>query len=153
MLEDRYFVDANVMLYVHDERVPSKSRLAERWIRMLVAKDTAATNLQALNEVANVLLKRRWYSDVQTVFRIVDDFSQLGAEPIGPSEVDLAREVHLLTAYSWWDSLLLASAIELGCTHFPSEDLQDGQQIVTGGRRGLTIVDPFAHSPDRILVS
>ena len=31
---------------------------------------------------------------------------------------------------------------------FPSEDLQDGQTI-----EGLTIVDPFAHTPDQILAS
>jgi predicted nucleic acid-binding protein len=43
---------------------------------------------------------------------------------------------------------LLASAIELGCTHYLSEDLQDGQVI-----DGLTIVDPFAHSPEQILTS
>ena len=46
----------------------------------------------------------------------------------------------------WWDCLLLASALELGCTHFLSEDLQDGQVI-----EGLTIVNPFAHTPEEIL--
>jgi predicted nucleic acid-binding protein len=50
--------------------------------------------------------------------------------------------------FSWWDCLLLASAIELGCTHFLSEDLKDGQTI-----EGLTILSPFAHTPDQILVS
>jgi predicted nucleic acid-binding protein len=65
----------------------------------------------------------------------------------------VARNVFAAYRYSWWDCLLLASAIELGCMHFLSEDLQDGEQIVAQGRRGLTIVDPFAHSPDHILVS
>jgi predicted nucleic acid-binding protein len=64
-----------------------------------------------------------------------------------------ARDIHAAYKCSWWDCVLIASAIELGCTHFLSEDLQDGQRIVAGGRRGLTIVNPFAHSPDQILVS
>jgi predicted nucleic acid-binding protein len=50
--------------------------------------------------------------------------------------------------YSWWDCLLLASALDLGCTHFLSDDLQDGHQIA-----GLTIIDPFAHTPQQILAS
>jgi predicted nucleic acid-binding protein len=62
--------------------------------------------------------------------------------------VDEARRLHLRYRYSWWDCLLLASAIELGCTHFLSEDLHNGQAI-----EGLTIIDPFAHSPDQILSS
>jgi predicted nucleic acid-binding protein len=39
-------------------------------------------------------------------------------------------------------------AAQLGCTHFLTEDLQDGHQIA-----GLTIVDPFAHTPEEILAS
>jgi predicted nucleic acid-binding protein len=42
--------------------------------------------------------------------------------------------------------LLLASALELGCSHFLPEDLQDGQQI-----GGLTIINPFLHAPEAIL--
>ena len=153
MPDDSYFIDANVLLYLHDRRVTSKSQVAETWVRTLVSRGAAQTNLQVLNEVSSVLLKKKWYSDTETVFSIVDDFSQLGAEPVGPAETALAREIHLLTSYSWWDCLLLASAIQLGCTHFLSEDLQDGQRIVAGDGRGLTIIDPFAHSPDQILVS
>jgi predicted nucleic acid-binding protein len=40
---------------------------------------------------------------------------------------------------------LLASALELGCSHFLSEDLQDGQQI-----GDPTIINPFLHAPEDI---
>lgn len=46
---------------------------------------------------------------------------------------------------------MLASAIGLECSHFLSEDLQDGQNVQGGGGKSLTIVDPFAHSPDQSL--
>ena len=59
-------------------------------------------------------------------------------------EVERARVTRGATGYSWWDCLLIASALEAGCSHFLSEDLQD----VIGG---LTIIDPFAHTPDQIL--
>jgi predicted nucleic acid-binding protein len=36
----------------------------------------------------------------------------------------------------------LGSPVELGCSHFLSEDLHDGQQI-----GDLTAVNPFLHDP------
>lgn len=33
-----------------------------------------------------------------------------------------------------------------GCTHLLTEDLQDGQQIA-----GVTVVNPFRHSPGRVI--
>jgi predicted nucleic acid-binding protein len=78
----------------------------------------------------------------------VDDLSFLGQTLIDQPPTAIAREIRQRTKYSWWDCLLLASALELGCTHFLSEDLQDGHTI-----SGLTIVDPFAHTPEQILAS
>jgi len=40
--------------------------------------------------------------------------------------------------YSFDDSLIVAAALEVGCTRLFSEDLQDGQLIET-----LTIENPF----------
>ena len=82
------------------------------------------------------------------VFASVDELSFLGRTPIDEHLAVYARGVRMSTNYSWWDCLLLASALELGCTHFLSEDLQDGHTI-----EGLTIVDPFAHTPEQILAS
>ena len=153
MPDAKVFIDANVLLYLHDKRFPAKSAEAEAWLRALASRRAVQTNLQVLNEVTNVLLKRPWYDDARVVFSIVDEMARLGDLPIAGAETFLARIVHIQTSYSWWDCLLLASALELGCTHFLSEDLQDGQRIVADGRKGLTIVDPFAHSPDQILLS
>ncbi|GHV80465.1 hypothetical protein AGMMS49944_22560 [Spirochaetia bacterium] len=41
--------------------------------------------------------------------------------------------------YSWWDSLILASALENDCVTVYSEDMQDGQFI----EDRLTIKNPF----------
>lgn len=71
-----------------------------------------------------------------------------GSDPLDLDTVHAAREIHLATSYVWWDCLLLASAIALGCARFLSEDLRDGHAI-----GGLTITDPFAHSPGDILPS
>ena len=45
------------------------------------------------------------------------------------------REYH----FSWWDSLIVATALRADCSTFLSEDMQNG--FVVDGR--LTIVNPF----------
>jgi predicted nucleic acid-binding protein len=104
-------------------------------------------NLQVANEFADVVLRKLRHIPPEVVFSLANDILQWGASAVSRTSVRSARALHLEHRYSWWVSLLLASALELGCSHFLSEDLQDGQVI-----GGLTIVDPFAHSPEQILL-
>ena len=125
-----------------------KRRLSNQWLRLAVARGAACANLQVLHEITNVMLRKRADMTAAAVFVAVDELAFLGRRPVDDRTTDRARDIRLRTSYSWWDCLLLASALELGCRWFLSEDLQDGQTI-----EGLTIVDPFAHSPDQILTS
>lgn len=147
------FIDSTTFLYSHDSSEPKKRDMARRWLEALAVASAGRCNLQVLNEVTNTLIRKTARFGSENPFNRVDTFSGFGQSELTLSASLTAREVHFAYKYSWWDSLLLAAAIELGCTHFLSEDLQDGQQIVAGGRRGLTIINPFAHSPDQILVS
>ncbi|MCO5065125.1 MAG: PIN domain-containing protein [Rhizobiaceae bacterium] len=144
----RVFIDTNILLYSHDRRSPEKTVRARDWVRELAGAQLAVSNLQVLNEMTNVLLAKKWLDTREQVFEAVARFSFLGSAPVTIWEMEEARTIHLRYRYSWWDCLLLASATNLGCTHFLSEDLQDGQAI-----EGLTIVSPFAHTPEQILVS
>lgn len=144
----KVFVDTNVFLYSHDKRDPTKLEAARRWLRELGAIQASIVNLQVLNELTDVLLRKKWLADAEAVFSLIGQLSALGDRPLTRREVTVARGLNIVHRYSWWDCLLLASALELGCTHFLSEDLHDGRKI-----EGLTIVDPFAHSPEQILIS
>jgi predicted nucleic acid-binding protein len=97
-----------------------------------------------LNEVANISTRKLPRFGKDDPFVRIDAFSIFGATPTTYATAVSARRYHTVYRYSWWDCVLLASARELGCTHFLSEDVQDGQTI-----EGLTIVDPFAHTPER----
>lgn len=140
------FFDANVLLYVHDLSGTEKVDIAARWLSEMSLYSASRTNLQVLNEVANVLFRKRKDLSNEDVFAIIDDFTFLGSASLTWNEVAAARQLRMTTRYSWWDCLLLASAIELGCSHFLSEDLQDGHQI-----GGLTVINPFLHAPETIL--
>lgn len=140
------FVDTNVYFYVHDANLPAKQAACRAWLIALGERRLGRTNLQVANEFTDVVLRKRRDIAPEAVFRLADDILAWGSGAISADTVRLARSIRSTTAYSWWDCLLLASALELGCTHFLSEDLQDAQRIGS-----LTIVDPFAHSPQQVL--
>lgn len=140
------FIDTNLLIYAHNLEDEAKERRAKEWLLSLARFGVGRVNLQVLNEFTNVMLRRRWLPTEQAVFDVADRYAVLGNSPVTDVEVASARLILRRYRFSWWDSLLLASALELGCTHFLSEDLQDGQVIA-----GLTIVDPFAHSPGQFI--
>lgn len=148
----RIFIDSTTFLYTFDRREPKKGVLALKWLFELRKADCGLTNLQVLNEIANVATRNRAHFGDEP-FLNIDAFAMFGTTPVNFDTALAARNIHKRYRYSWWDCLLLASAIELGCTHFLSEDLQDGQIIDGPTTKGLTIVDPFAHTPEQILVS
>ena len=147
MPEGRVFVDTNALLYLHDRRFPEKRARMADWLSLLAADERVVTNLQVLNELTNVLLKKEWYGSPETAFAVVDRFAAFGSSALTSDTTATARDLHRDNGYSWWDCLLLASAIELGCAYFLSEDMQNGHSIILRRGKSLTIVDPFAHTP------
>ena len=147
------FIDTNVFFYFYDDRFPRQQLSSRLWLTHLAAQERGLSNLQVANEFTNVVFKRLPHLSRETVFQMTDDILVWGETALSPETVAGARQICLRYHYSWWDCLLLASALELGCTHFLSEDLQDGQTIGVETGKGLTIVDPFAHTPEQILIS
>ena len=47
---------------------------------------------------------------------------------------------------SYWDSLIVAAAQLADCRYLLTEDLQDGLEA-----DGLTVTDPFVHTPDALI--
>jgi predicted nucleic acid-binding protein len=50
----------------------------------------------------------------------------------------VALDLQTRYRYGFYDSLVIAAALDAGCTRLYSEDLQDGQRI-----EGLTVENPF----------
>lgn len=150
MPDARVFVASTTFLYTLDKAEPERGAIAQNWLTSLTVARAGRTNLQVLNEIASVVTRKAARFPARDPFLEVDAFAQFGATPLSPAAALTARGVFRSYKYSWWDCLLLASACELSCTHFLSEDMQDGQ-TVSDGTRALTIINPFAHSPEQIL--
>jgi predicted nucleic acid-binding protein len=110
------------------------------------------TNLQVLNELISVITRKNQRFADRDPFFEADIAALFGSAPLSSDAALAARDLFLRYRYAWWDCLLLASAIELGCTHFLSEDMQDGHRISLSPEQSLTLINPFAHSPDDVFI-
>jgi predicted nucleic acid-binding protein len=61
-------------------------------------------------------------------------------------EVRRALDLVETRRMSWWDALILASAIGAGCTHLVTEDAQSAPMV-----EGVRIIDPFLVAPEEVL--
>jgi predicted nucleic acid-binding protein len=133
-MSDKTFFDTNVLLYTigqHDERTPSAEALVA---------SGGVISVQVLNELAAMAHRKLHMSWPEVT-------DALGAIRIlCPSPIPLTAETHdaalrlaVRYAYHIYDALIVAAALEAGCTTLYSEDLQSGQVI--DGR--LTIRNPF----------
>ena len=128
------FFDTNILVYTvgeHDERTAvAESLLAGGGV----------VSVQVLNELAAVMqrkLRMPWDEIIEALTAV---------RVFCPSPTSLTPETHdtalaLARRHRWhiYDALIVAAALEAGCSTLYTEDLQDGRVI--DGR--LTIVNPF----------
>ena len=131
------FLDSNVLIYAFT--TDPRAGKAEA----LLAGD-AVTSVQGLNEFANVARRKlgmTWHelkdalAALRTLLRAI--------HPIDLATHDRAIALAERHGFSVFDALIIASALEAGCSILHTEDMQHGMSIE--GR--LRISNPFAATP------
>jgi predicted nucleic acid-binding protein len=128
----RAFLDTNILIYAQQS-----GEKAER-ARALLA-DGGVLSVQVLNEFAAVA-RRKQNRTWDEIADAIADTLALVDPPLALS-LDLhiaAGELAETQGFSFYDALIVASAIEAGCDVLHSEDMQHARAI---GR--LTIRNPF----------
>ena len=133
-----HFLDSNILIYMFDETNPNKRHRAEALVRDSLTNMTGCISYQVVQETLNILIRRLNVS-TQSAMQLLDDIL-IPIWRINPTPSFYRRglEVQSRYGFSYYDSLIVAAALEAGCTRLYTEDLQHGQQI-----QQLTIVDPF----------
>ncbi len=126
------FFDTNILVYA--QQTGGKAERA----RALFAGG-GRLSLQVLNEFTAVS-RRKQRRDWSAIAEAIDDVLTVVDPPLA-----LTHEVHTTAralaedhGLSFYDALIVASAIEAGCDTLFTEDMQHGRSI-----GGLTIVNPF----------
>jgi len=135
MSADKTFVDTNILIYAFTRDEPDKQEIALRFLD----RCQPVISTQVLKEFANVLLKKG-NDGMERVRAVIGEITEVA--DIVNEELMLifaALDISERYKFSFYDSLIIAAAINSQCPVLLSEDLQDGQII----DNKLTIVDPF----------
>jgi len=133
------FVDTNILVYSRDASEPDKQAKARQWLTQLWQQETGRISAQVMNEYYVTVTQKLKPGLSREQAR--SDLRALGVwQPLEISThlIESAWEVQDQYAYSWWDSLVIASALFLDCHYLLSEDMQHEQSVGT-----LKIINPF----------
>ena len=135
------FLDSNVFLYLFDETDPRKRAIARRLVQEGLESGEACISFQVVQETLAVLtgkLKKR-ASPAQAALFLDDVLAPFWR--VMPSHALYRRGLAVQERYAlgFYDALILAAALQAGCTRLWSEDMRDGLRV-----ERLTVRNPFA---------
>ena len=134
------FFDSNVLLYLFDDVDFAKNRRASGLLEESVDRNLATISFQVVQEVLNVVTKRLTppAGPDHAQFMLAEVLAPLWTVMPSRRLYEEALLIHERYQYAFYDSLIIAAAIEADCERLWTEDMQHGQVI-----DGLTIVNPF----------
>jgi predicted nucleic acid-binding protein len=142
-MNGKAFLDTNIFVYTFDAREPAKQDRARQLVGQALSHQQGITSFQVIQEFLNVATRKF----VQPLSHAdCRDYLEHVLAPL--CEVFASIELYRLALdtaerwhYAFYDSLIIAAAVQAGCRGLYSEDLQHGQRIGS-----LTITNPFVLS-------
>jgi len=139
-MNDRYFLGTNIIIYSFDSGEKQKQKIAQKLISNGLKHNHTSISYQVVQEFINVATRKfiqplshndcKLYIDnVLSLLWEVYPNQNLFHEALGIAEK---------WKYSFYDSLIIASALEASCNILYSDDLQHKQKIYS-----LQIINPF----------
>jgi len=139
MLDDKTFIDTNIIIYAYDVSAGKKHQTAGDILADLWNSGRGIISIQVLQEFfVNVVQKIPKPMNRQKAREVVKDFLKWHVVVNKGDSIIEAIDISIKYGYTFWDSLIIEAAIAGGASVLISEDLQDGQVI-----SGITIKNPF----------
>jgi predicted nucleic acid-binding protein len=131
------FVDTNVLVYANDRTGGEKPAKASALIARLLESGSGVLSLQVLCEFYSAATRKLGMKSEEAEIAIADFVVWAIHRPTHDS---LLRACRLQRRHklSWWDALLVQSAIEMESRVLWTEDLNDGQRYGS-----VTVRNPF----------
>lgn len=134
----KVFFDSNILIYFADGADPQKQLIAENLIKNAVINDTGVISTQSLQEFF-AATTRKLLCTKEKAKEYIENFSEsFTVEQVSVPLILKAINISIKNQFSFWDSLILAAAIQTGCIICYSEDLTNGQIV-----DGVKILNPF----------
>jgi predicted nucleic acid-binding protein len=141
-MNDRYFVDTNILVYAFDRFSGVKHVRANAVVSELLSSGQGVVSTQVLQELA-VSLRRKVAQPLtrSEIRRVVEDFETWRVFVNTTESILYALEIEERHGISFWDAMIVQAAENSGAGTLYTEDLSDGQ---TYGK--IRVVNPFKQS-------
>lgn len=133
------FIDSNVLVYLFDRDDDRRRNIAQDLLAQAY-RDAAVISFQVVQETLDVLTRKfkppMTREDAQAA--LDDVLAPIWRVQPSPMLYARALDIQQRQGFAFYDSLIVAAALEAGCKRLWSEDLQHGQRVST-----LRIENPF----------
>jgi len=141
-MSDRLFVDSNVWIYLFTSDEVSKNTVARQYIADISRENNIMViSFQILNEVGAVLKSKKQFPESKIQFVIETMLDLCVVQNFTKDILLKASSLREEMSIAYWDSIIVATAIDSGCQQLVTEDMQNRQLI----DNKLLIVNPFSH--------
>ena len=136
----RVFFDTNIVVYCFDTLEPRKQTRAKDLLAHALNSKLGIVSYQVVQEFCNVACKARRLQlpherILAYVNLVLQPMNQVGSSP---ALIESALRLRSEHSFSFYDSLIIASATQAKCQVLYSEDMQHMQRV-----GDLQIVNPF----------
>lgn len=136
-MTNRVFLDTNLWIYFYAKDPADKSQTVTQLISNNAELIWLST--QTLGELFHVLTRKKFTSQTEAVAIVSDLIESFPVWDINVAKVSKALEINTKYGYTYWDSLILATALLGDCAIVYSEDMQHNQLIDSQ----LRLLNPF----------
>jgi predicted nucleic acid-binding protein len=139
-MSGRAFFDSNILIYGFGPVDATRSRLARELILEAGTDQSGVVSYQVIQEFLNVAQKkfRPLVTHAVAEGYLKEIVSSMEILPWSMRLMSYGLSIKERYGFSWYDSLIVAAAMQSDCSTLYTEDLQHGQRI-----EGLAVVNPF----------
>ena len=134
--DSTYFIDTNIWLYSF---IRSQNREKTKIAGDIIKKCEIVISIQIINEVCVNLIKKVDFSEEKIKNLIESLYKKYTVFELSQDIILSASKIRNNHSFSFWDSIVAASALDCDADFLLSEDMQDGFKL----ENKLTIINPF----------
>ena len=129
------FLDTNILVYSYSNNEPDKRTVA----RTLISENNSFLSTQVLQELSNTITKKLGFSFSDAI-KVVEEMSKNNNLNTN-TQITIIKACEIAERYqfSFYDSMIIAAALESNCKILYSEVMQHNQII----QDTLKIINPF----------
>jgi len=136
-MKGKIFTDTNILIYSFGKSDIKKKNRCVDIIDRYDRDSQLVWSTQVMQEFYFTMTRKKG-KDPLRVKSLLSYFDNFDLVINNKEIIQKAIELQVILKLSFWDCLILSSAIASRCNYLLTEDLHDGQMV-----EGLTIVNPF----------